>query len=194
MVYQNTHGVIQPSFTIGRGRVKLISKEILDPNDIELLGKYRLSAVDIKSGKEHKIAYDIDIPIHYVSDVRQDPNNPDQTILILKTPDGEKNIPISTNAVKSLDEETGIGNIVLYGSEDGKFIKDSKITIATAVENTDETVPTSKAVVEYFGGNLLLLKTRLDGYYYIYDSDGTRYKVALNQDGTWSYIEDPDNN
>lgn len=199
MIYHNIDGTTQPSFKIGAGGVKIMSSQIND-EDKEKLDKFKMNK-DIEQrltvyddlGVEHYLAYDIDLPIHRVVDIITDEETGESVFIVLRDTGLTEKVRINTKAsgtVTSISETTVPGNIVLYADDKGLQIKDSGLAISqefNARTNLDGSIPTSKAVFNFFGGNIAPLATTIDGYYYIVDSDGNKYAVRLNKDGTYSY-------
>ena len=199
MIYHNIDGTTQPSFKIGAGGVKIMSSQ-LNEEDKKKLDKFKMNK-DIEqrltvyddSGKEHYLAYDIDLPIHRVVDIITDEKTGESVFIVLKDTGLTEKVRINTKAsgtVTSISETTVPGNIVLYADDKGLQIKDSGLAISqefNARTNLDGSIPTSNAVFNFFGGNIAPLATTIDGYYCIVDSDGNKYAVRLNKDGTYSY-------
>jgi hypothetical protein len=80
----------------------------------------------------------------------------------------EISFPTSTTSESiTTPETTTVGEVVLYGSTDGKTMKNSGLTIADSIDDIDDTsrntLPTSKAVREYIGGATSALGERLAG-------------------------------
>lgn len=199
MIYHNIDGTTQPSFKIGAGGVKIMSSQ-LNEEDKKKLDDFKMNK-DINQrltvyddfGHEHYLAYDIDLPIHRVVDIITDEETGESVFIVLKDTGLTEKVRINTKAsgtVTSISETTVPGNIVLYADDKGLQIKDSGLAISqefNARTNLDGSIPTSKAVFNFFGGNIAPLATTIDGYYYIVDSDGNKYAVRLNKDGTYSY-------
>lgn len=197
MIYHNIDGTTQPSFKIGTGGVKIMSSQVKE-SDLLKLQKYKMDETLTKrltvyddEGGEHFVAYDIDLPMPKIKDIKQLDDG--KTIIYFYNEDYSiREIIIDTNAsgtVKSINKVTVPGNIVTYAGTDGTEIQDSGFSISDSVDISSKSIPTSNGVATFFGENILPLKTVLDGYYYIYDEDGKKYKVKLNSDGTYKYEE-----
>lgn len=200
MIYHNIDGTTQPSFKIGTGGVKIMSSQ-LSEEDKTKLDKFKMNKDKFEQrltvyddfGIKHYLAYDIDLPIHRVVDIITDEETGESVFIVLKDTGQTEEVRINTKAsgnVTSISETTVPGNIVLYADDKGLQIKDSGLAISQEFNtetNLEGSIPTSKAVFNFFGGNIAPLATTIDGYYYIVDSDGNKYAVRLNKDGTYSY-------
>ena len=185
MSYKNISGTTMPTFKLRNGRLELISA-VLTQEDGTKVDQFKIK----DSTGSYKVADERDIGIINVTidefDKRFDTVIEGSRIkkMSYKTVDGEKVVtivitdedgknpeeivlPTTTSTNIFTPETTEVGEIVLYGSTDGKTLKNSGLTIVDSASELDDesknTIPTSKAVREYIGGASASLGERLSG-------------------------------
>lgn len=186
MAYKNISGTTMPTFKLRNGRLELISA-VLKQEDGTKVDQFKIKD---STGNAYKIADERDIGIinkhidefdrrfdtviegSRIKKMSYKTVAGEKVVTIVITDEEGKNpeeivLPTTTSTNIFTPETTEVGEIVLYGSTDGKTLKNSGLTIADSASDLDDegknTIPTSKAVREYIGGASASLGERLSG-------------------------------
>lgn len=184
MAYKNISGTTLPTFKLRNGQIELISAVLTKENG-EKVSKFK---VRDSSGAIRSVAYteDIDSIKDHIDELYDTVIKSEsiRSMSYITDTDGTKKVVIKVlNETGGLDiidfpagakasdietpDETLDGEIVLYGSTDGKTLKNSNLTIANTVDEllneNRNTIPTSKAVREYIGNASSALGERVAG-------------------------------
>ena len=169
MAVKNISGTTVPSFKIGCGGVKLISKAVKG-DDLKTVTKFHVK----DSEGTHEVAYKSDIERMYdtfvsSAEIKSLVYTSSTLKIVLKEPDenGNTEIEISklinTNDILTPDEPTEIGEVIVFGSTNGKALAKSGMKITNNpddIEARDNVIPSSVAVRGYL---VRPLEARLDG-------------------------------
>lgn len=185
MAYKNISGTTMPTFKLRNGRLELVSA-VLKQEDGSKIDQFRIkdSTGSYKVADERDIGiinatidefdkrFDTVIEGSRIKKMSYKTVGGERVVTIVITDENGQNpeeivLPTTTSTNIFTPETTEVGEIVLYGSTDGKTLKNSGLTITDSASDLDDesknTIPTSKAVREYIGGASASLGERLSG-------------------------------
>lgn len=178
MAIKNISGTSLPTFKLRNGRLELISA-VLSKEDGTKLDEFRIKdatgtyrVADSRDIQNIDERFNMVIQGDRIKKMSYSTVDGKRNVTIVVTDENGENpeeitFPTSVSAEIITPETTTVGEVVLFGSVDGKTLKNSGLIITDSsndIDNKDKnTIPTSKAVREYIGTASADLGERLAG-------------------------------